>query len=975
MRTFRIVPIAAAAALAAGCASTATPPPAADAQPAVQAPDTRPARQAFGLTGDTAVIRGVLPNGLTYYIRRNAEPRDRAELRLVVNAGSVLEDDDQRGLAHFLEHMAFNGTRRFQKHEIVDYLEGVGMRFGPDVNAYTGLDETVYMLQLPTDSAGVVDTGLRILRDWATDISLDSAEIEAERGVVMEEWRLTRGAGGRVSDRQFPFLFAGSRYADRLPIGDTATLRTFPHATLRRFYERWYRPELMAVVAVGDLDPREMEARIRAEFGGMPASASPTARPETPLPFPDSTRYMVTTDAELPRGQVSINWMIPDRPDSSAADVRRAIVEGLYGGMLGDRLNEITLRPDAPFLDVGSYQGASLRPLETFVLNAAVAEGGAEQGLAALVTEVERASRHGFTAAELEREKADVLRLWEQIHAERARTSSGQFAGQYANHFLRGGWLRSVEDDYAIQTAVVPAITLDEVNAAARRFGAHRDRVVLVTGPARAGLAQPAEARLAAVADSAARADVAPYTETLSDAPLLARTPAPGSVVAVDSIAEVGVIRWTLSNGARVVIKPTDFKDDEILFAATSPGGLSLLPDSAYRYGQTAAAAAQLGGVGELSLTDLQKRLTGKAASVGSAVSEYSEGMSGFAAPADVETLFQLVHLYFTQARRDTASWTAYLQRGREALRNRGVTPESAFNDTLNAVLSQRHPRTRPFTAATFDSLDIDRSLAIYRDRFANAGDFTFYFVGRVDPDSLRPLVETYLASLPSAAAREEGRDVGIRPPAGVERRTVRRGVEPRARTALVFTGPAEFSRQATAEMGGLAQALELRLRERLREDLGGTYGVGVSGSVSRDPYERYSFVVNFGSAPERVDELTDVVFAVMDSVRAAGPSAEEVDKVREAARRGRETALRENDFWLGQLMSYDRMGWDLRMIDDAPLSAGLTAERIRDAARRYLDRSRYVQVTLLPEDGAAAGDAAAAEGEVEVEVEVEAPK
>jgi len=950
MNTFRALPLALAIVLG-GCASAGSGAIAPVDPPEPRGTPGETAAPAFHLVGDTAVIRGTLPNGLTYYVRRNAEPRARAELRLVVNAGSVLEDDDQQGLAHFLEHMAFNGTRRFAEHEIIDYLEHVGMRFGPDVNAYTSFDETVYMLTLPTDSAGVLDTGLQILRDWATDVVLDSAEVEAERGVAIEEWRLRRGAGARVSDRQFPFLFAGSRYAVRMPIGDPETLRTAPVAALRRFYARWYRPELMAVVAVGEFDPREMEARIRAEFGSIPASASPVERPESSLPFPDSTRYMVTVDAELPRAQVSINWMIPDRPDTAVADVRRAIVEGMFAGMLSDRLNEITLKPDAPFLDVGSYQGASLRPLETLVLSASVAEGGAERGLAALTTEMERAARHGFTAAELEREKTELLRMWEQIYAERAKTSSGQFAGQYADHFLRGGRLRPVEDEYEMQRVLIPLVTLDEVNGAARRFAAHRDRVVLVSGPAREGLAPPTEARLAFVADSAAHAEVAAYTETLSDAPLLADAPAPGHIVGEDSLAEIGVLRWTLSNGARVVLKATDFKDDEILFAATSPGGLSLIPDSAYRYGRTATAAVQLGGVGGLSLTDLQKRLAGKAASVGPSVSELSEGMNGFAAPRDVETLFQLVHLYFTRPRRDTTAWEAYLQRGREALRNRDVTPESAWGDTLTAILSQHHPRSLPFTTATFDSLDIDRALRIYRERFADAGDFTFYFVGRFDPDSLRPLVERYLASLPGSGARERWRDSGIRPPGGVVRRTVRRGVEPKARTALVFTGPAEFSREAVTEIAGLAEALELRLRERLREELGGTYGVGVQGSVERAPYPRYTFVVDFGSAPERVDELVGVVFAQIDSVRGAGVSQEDVDKVREANRRARQTQLRENGFWIGRLMSYDRMGWDPLWIDDEPLTSGLTVERIRDAARRYLDRGRYVQVSLVPED------------------------
>jgi zinc protease len=944
MRILRaLLPVLALAA----CTPGAPPPAAAPSSSPQAAPAAFPVP-----VGDTAVIRGVLPNGITYYVRRNAEPRARAELRLVVNTGSVLEDEDQRGLAHFLEHMAFNGTRRFQKHQIVDYLERVGMRFGPDINAYTGFDETVYMLQLPTDSAGVVDTGLQILRDWADGMALEPEEIEKERGVVLEEWRRSRGAGARIGDRQFPFLFAGSRYADRLPIGDLETLRTFQPATLRRFYERWYRPRMMAVVAVGEFDPRDMERRIRQEFGGVQDHDGP-ARPEITVPFPDSTRYMVTVDPELPRTQIGINWMMPAHPDTTPADMRRAIVDGMFSGLLGDRLQDISLQPDAPFIDVGSYHGGSLRPVETLVLNAAVAEGGAERGLGALVAELERAARHGFTQAELDREKAELLRMWEQIYAERGKTTSAGFAGTYADHFLRGGPLRTVEDEYEVNRVVIPTVSLEEVNAAARRYAALRDRVVLVSGPERAGLARPGEARLAFVADSVVRSELAAWTETVSDAPLLADVPAPGRVVEEDSTSEVGVIRWTLSNGARVVLKPTDFKDDEILFAATSPGGLSLVADSAYLFGRTATAAVQLGGVGGLSLTDLQKRLTGKAASVGPSVGDLSEGMNGYAAPRDVETLFQLVHLYFTQPRRDTAAWAAYRQRGRESLRNRDVTPEASFGDTVTAVLTQRHPRMRPFTAATFDSLDIDRSLEIYRQRFADAGDFTFYLVGTFRPDSLRPLVERYLASLPGAGTRENFRDVGIRPPGGIVRKTVRRGVEPKARTVIVFTGPAAFSRQAVGDMNALAQALELRLRDKLREELGGTYTVGVSGGVTRDPYSRYSFSVDFGSAPERVDELVRVVMAEIDTVRAAGVPQDVVDKVRESSRRGRETALRDNGWWIGRLMDYDRNGWDVRLIPDNPVGADFSSERIRAAARLYLDPARLVQVSLVPEAAA----------------------
>jgi len=942
MRIIRIAPLLLALA---ACSPPRAPAPAASPRPAPGIPEIR-----FDHRGDTLVITDTLPNGLVYYVRRNAEPRNRAELRLVVNVGSVLEDDDQRGLAHFLEHMAFNGTRRFARNEIIDYLERVGMRFGPDVNATTSFDETVYMLQLPTDSAGVLDTGLTILEHWATGIALDSAEIEAERGVVIEEWRRWRGAGARVSDRQFPFLFAGSRYAERSPIGDPETIRTFSHETLRRFYYQWYRPELMAVVAVGDFDPAEMERKIREVFGAIPALGGPE-RPEIAVPARDSARVIVTVDPEIPSTALTVNWLRPARRDWSPRGFRAGLVESMFAGMLGDRLNDISLLPDAPFLDVGSYLGGSLRPVETFSLNAAVPQGGVERGLAAVLAEVERAARHGFTPAELEREKAEFLRMWEQIYAERHKTTSGQYAGQYADHYLRGGLLRTLEEEWVMLNAYLPGITVEDANEVARGYAAMRDRTVLVTAPEHAGAALPDERRLAAIADSVARAPVTPYRETPSEAPLLAQLPAAGSVVSEEFVPEAGITRWTLSNGAQVVLKPTDFQDDQVLFAATSPGGLSLLPDSLYLHGRLATAAVQVGGVGALGLTELQRRLAGKAASVGTTIGELYETVNGYAAPRDVETMFQLVHLYFTAPRRDTAAWEAFRQRGREMLRNRGATPESAFGDTLTAVLTRRHPRTRPFTAAMYDSLDLDRAITIYRQRYANAGDFTFFLVGSFQPDEVRPLVERYLASLPASETRERWRDPGIRPPAGVVEKTVRRGVEPKARTTLYFTGPAQFSREARSEITSLADALEIRLRERLREQLGGTYGVTVSANVSRDPVPQYVVAIDFNTDPERLNELTRVTFAEIDSLRAGGVPADVVQKVREAHRRSKEISLRQNDVWLTALLEYQRLGWDVRTIDDAPLSATLTPERIRAAARLYLNRRRYVRVSLVPEN------------------------
>lgn len=897
---------------------------------------------------DSGVVTGRLANGLTYYVRRNAEPPHRAELRLVVNAGSILEDEDQRGLAHVVEHMAFNGTRRFAAHQIVDFLEGVGMRFGPDVNAYTGFDETVYMLTLPTDTAGVLERGLDVLEDWATAITFDTAEVRRERGVVVEEWRLGRGAGARIRDKEFPVLFAGSRYADRLPIGDPEIIRNASVETIRRFYEQWYRPDLMAVVAVGDFDPARVEAMIRERFGRIPARTDARPRQAFGVPPHDSTRFSIVTDREATGSSVDLVRTVPSRPRVTRAAYREGLVEMLYGAMLDQRLSDLSQRPDAPFLNVSSFRGSLLRGLDAYYLSARVPDGRVEPGVAALLAEARRAGQYGFTAPELARSKAELLRQWEQIYAERTKETSGDFAGRYVGHYLYGGAIISTATEYEANRDLVPGITLAEVDSVARAAMGAANRTILVSAPDTVPV--PTVARLAAVVDSASRATVAAYADTTSSAPLLDRPPAPGRIVSTRTIPEIGVTEWRLSNGVRVMLKPTDFRRDEIILAGRSPGGESVVSDARMRDAQAASAAVAVGGVGRLSVVDLQRRLAGKAASVGTGIGETQETISGFAAPRDVETMFQLVYLYFTQPRRDSVAWQAYLQRGRTLLRDRGASPEGVFGDTLTAILTQRHLRARRFTAATFDSLSLDRALAVYRERFADAGDFTFYVVGAFSPDSLRPLVERYLGGLPSTSRRETARDLGIRPPAGVVRADVRRGMEPKARTAIVFTGPTPFDRRVVSMLRTLGDALELRLRERLREELSGTYGVSVGGAVVADPVPQFSVSIEFGAAPERIEELSRVVFAEIDSLKAAGPSETDMQKVREGQRREREVSARENGWWLTGLMTYDQYGWDMRQLPQPPLSQSFTAADVRDAARRYLDAGRFVQVSLYPE-------------------------
>jgi zinc protease len=903
------------------------------------------------LPSDTLVRTGKLGNGLTYYIRRNTEPRARAELRLAVDAGSVLETEAERGYAHFVEHMAFNGTRRFHGHAIVEFLEKSGMRFGPDVNAYTSFDETVYMITLPTDSARFLETGLDVLEDWATAITFDTTEVRRERGVIVEEWRLGRGAGQRLQDKHLGTLFGRSRYGNRLPIGTPESIRGATHTGLRAFHRKWYRPELMAVVAVGDFDAARMESMIRLRFGSiLPSDSTAPRRITYPVAPSPGTRYSVATDPEATSSTVTVVHTAPARTRRLVREYREAIVDMLYNGVLNDRLNEATQRPGAPFLDVSSVSGSLVRPLDAYFLTARAPEGGTERALAALLGEAERAARFGFTPGELAREKAELLRSWEQIHLEREKTTSGQYAGQYVGHFLYGGPLLDVDTEYRLQRALIPGIRAGEVSARARTWLAPTNRAVLVSAPERSGVPRPDSARLAAIADSVSRARLTPYTEALSSAPLLPTQPAGGRVVSERKHEEVGVTEWTLSNGVRVLLKPTDFREDEVTLAGRSPGGTSLVEDEDYLHGATASAAAQVSGVGTFSVVDLGKRLSGKTASVGMEISEFSESVSGYAAPRDVETMLQLVYLYFTAPRRDPVAWQAYRERAREAFRDRDASPEAAFADTLRAALTQGHPRARPLTAAAVDSLDLDRALAVYRDRFADAGDFTFYLVGALDPDSLRPLVERYLGGLPSAGRRDVPRDRGVRTPAGVVRKSVRRGVEPQARTQVVFSGPAEWERRNVALIRTLADVLEIRLRDRLREELGGTYGVGVAASARREPRPEFRFVVDFSAAPDRLDELSRALFAELDEVKRAGVTEGDLAKVREQHRRERETQLRENEFWMSQILQYDINGWDLAAIAAPPLSQTFTPDDVRDAARKFLDTGRYVQVSLFPE-------------------------
>jgi zinc protease len=940
---------------AASCATAPASPRALEPAMSQALPDV-PLDPAAPLPLDPAIRTGKLDNGLTWYARRNGVPSDRVELWLVVNAGSVLEDEDQRGLAHFVEHMAFNGTRNFAKQELVKYLESIGMQFGADVNASTSFDETIYTLTIPTEKPEFVEKGFQILEDWAHGITFDPEEVDKERGVVIEEWRLGRGASARMSDRQLPVLFQGSRYAERLPIGKKEILETATAETLRRFYQDWYRPDLMAVIAVGDIDPGRMEELIRQHFSKIPARETPRERPLYPVPEHGDTLVEVATDPETTNTIVSVYSKLPARQQDRVGDYRRSIVEGLYHVMLNARLEELARRPDAPFLFAGSGAGLFVRSSEMTVQQAAVRDGEAEAGLAALLTEIERVRRHGFTATEVERAKKEWQLTYEKAYTERRVMPSATLAAEYSRGFLEAEPLPGVPAELVLVRRFLPEIGVDEVNRLAEEWLRDGNRVILVQAPAKPEAQPPSREALLAVFQKVRQSEIAAYVDRVQAGPLVAAAPKPGKIAKESKVPELGITEWTLSNGIRVILKPTSGQRDEILLTGFSPGGHSLVPDEDYPSAVFASTVMSEGGVGSFDKITLEKALSGSTARVEPYITQLEEGVQGTASTADAETLFQLVYLTITQPRKDPDAFRSLQTLLRSATLNRQAEPEAVFADRMREAMTQRHPRFQPITPEWVERIDLDTADRIYRDRFADAGDFTFILVGNVSPSAIKPLVLTWLGSLPATGRNETWRDVGMRPPTEVVNVRVEKGIEPKSQVEIVFTGPAEFSRQGRHDLGALSTVLETRLREVLREDMGAVYGVSVFGNLSRRPWPSYEFSIEFGCAPERVDDLVKAVFAEVASIQANGVAEAYLTQVREAERRTRELNLTDNQFWLSALEVYytERLDpKDILRFDE--LIATITSDRMRDTARRYLDPSRYALGVLAPEKQAPA--------------------
>ncbi len=917
---------------------------------ATQSPDL-----AQSLPTDPTLIQGQLDNGLRYFIKNNLKPENRAELRLAVNAGSILETEGQLGLAHFLEHMAFNGTQNFPKMDLVNYLESIGMRFGPDLNAYTSFDETVYMLQVPTDSISQLEKAFQILEDWSHLMSLEGEEIDKERGVVIEEWRLGRGAGRRMLDQELPIILKGSRYAERLPIGKKEIIETASYETICKFYHDWYRPDNMAVIAVGDFDPDQIQGYIEKHFGRLVKPSTPLDRPVYDVPEHDETLYAIASDPEATRSQVSIMFKHPAQVDKTENDYRQQMVRNLYNNMLNARFAELAQEADAPFLYGYSGSWSWTRTGQIYTLGAAVQEGGIERGLEALLIEAARVKEHGFTSSELERQKKETLRGMERLYLEREKQESRRYASELVRHFLESEAVPGIPFEYELHKKYVPGIGLEEVNALAKELITEKNRVINLESPEKADLVIPGESDLQDVFAHVATLEIEPYAEELSDAPLVADLPPAGAVLDTTYHEDIDVTQWILSNGVRVVMKPTDFKNDEIMFKAYSPGGTSLIGTEDLISARNAARIVDYSGLGEFDLIALEKKLTGQVVSVSPYISSLYEGFNGGASPQDLETLFKLITLFFTGVRVDEDAFATYVNRMESNLLNKSASPESAYSDSVSVTLSSYHPRRKPMQIDDLEKLDHKQALTLYADRFADAGDFTFIFVGSIDLEVMHALATQYLATLPSSGRLESWVDEGVAFPEGMVNKGVYKGLEPKSYTRIAFNGEFEWNRQHRYDAYSMNSVLRIRLREVLREDMGGVYGVGNWISLDRYPKGEYTSQVTFGCSPDRVQELTEAVLTEIRALQTAPVSAEYLIKVKETQRRERELGLKENRYWMSALDSYYRQNRDLsKFMEFDELVNNLSAEAIQQAAIRHFDLDNMVQVTLYPEEMAA---------------------
>jgi len=902
---------------------------------------------------DPAVTYGQLDNGLVYYIRENNRPENRAELQILFKAGSIDEDDDQKGLAHFLEHMLFNGTENFPKNDLISFLESTGMRFGADVNASTGFDRTYYLLTIPMDKPDMLEKAMLVLQDWAKNTTLDPEEIEKERGVIMEEWLVYRGANERIQRKHFPVLLYNSKFADRLPIGDTAIIRNAQRAEFERFYRDWYRPNLTAVIAVGDFDKNDIENRIKNNFSQWQNPKNERERIEHTVPYHKERLVSIAQDKELQFSNINIIYKHEQTPNRTYGEYRLGLIDQLINVMINERLGEITKKPNPPFLVAQSVATDYIANIKAFLMIAVPGAEGLMPAFEAVTTEAYRLKQHGFTNSELSRAKTQLERVIQQAYNERDRTESVNYTREYYEHYMKGTAMPGVEYEKELFEIFLPTIEIAEVNKIASAYIIDENLVITVSAPEREDVKLPSESELLAVYDRIAKTNHEPLAEEDDDKPLMANLPKPGSITKETKNDKLGTIELELSNGAKAILKKTDFKNDEIMMRAYSKGGSSLAGNDIWLSASNASGIVNESGLGEFNSIALQRYMTGKIANVSPMIGELTEGFMGNASPDDLETMFQLLHLYFTAPRKDKDAFDNYHKTLSEVIRNSRRSPDAALRDTLNAVLGNYHPRSMAMTDEDLKKIDLEKAFKFYQERYADAGDFTYIFVGNFDENKMKEFVKTYIASLPNLQRNDSWKDLGIKPPKGKILKEVKKGIEPKSSVRIVIHNEFEYNPENRLMLQAMTEVFSIRLREVIREELGGVYGIAAFPRIQKFPSPYYQIFVYFGTSPERVDELIENVNLVIDELKDGKLGADYIGKVQEILKRERETSLKENRWWLNQIYTANFEGFDLAVgiqNFDSKVDA-LTPEVITKAAKQFLDKSNYLQVVLNPED------------------------
>ncbi|WP_456379118.1 M16 family metallopeptidase [Lutibacter sp.] len=899
---------------------------------------------------DPSVVQGTLSNGLKYYIKNNGKPADKVELRLVINAGSIVEDDDQQGLAHFMEHMSFNGTKNFKKNELVDYLQSIGVKFGMHLNAYTSFDETVYILPIPSDDEAKLEKGFQIIEDWAFNALLTDEEINKERGVILEEYRTGLGAEKKMMKNYLPKILYNSKYAKRLPIGKKEILENFNPDVLRRFHKDWYRPDLMAVIAVGDVDVKVLEAKIKAHFDKPSNSKNPRKREVFGDENHQETFVAIESDKEAMFSQVELMYKNPKikSADITIDGARKELLEGLFAEMINTRLGELRNSANPPFVYGFSFNGGTYVRGRDAYQSIAMANGTEFLvALKALVEENERVKRYGFQQGEFQRAKKSMLARIQKSYENKDKRESKRLVSAMVDNFLEGEPMPSLEWRYKFLNSELPKIQLEEINTLIKEYLRDDNRVVKLTGKEKTVTKEEVLELLNSVKTNP---NIKPYQDTKIQESLFVSLPKKGAIVKEQKNETFEFTTLTLSNGAKVIYKKTDFKDDEVLFKTESYGGTSLLNTKDYLEVNLALRGLSEAGIAGLSKNDLNKFMTGKIARVRPFISKFSEGMNGSSTPKDLETLFQLIHLNFTQLNKDKDAYNSYVLKQKGFLGNLLANPQFYFQDAFSKYQYKGYDRYTGFpTPEAFDKSNYDLAYEIYQQKFSNAGDFYFYFVGNIDENKLKEFAEQYIASLPSTEKRENYKDDGFFPITGSHSKTFYKGNDPKSMVNIIYRGEATYNDKDGLAMKALGEIMSIKLVEKLREEASGVYSPRVSANFS-ELNNSYRLNISFSCGPENVEKLKSIAEQEVAKMVHEGPSEKDLNKAKEAFLLARKEQLKKNKFWLDNISSANFLKKDINKLNNFENNVNnLTSKDVQLVAKRFLNNGAVVGI-LMPE-------------------------